>query len=219
MFTRFFELVFPTYSLTGVEGSWITDEERARLTSGPIALDRAALQKVHIRSIDLLVAAGVYETSPLLRKAIHAFKYRRAKALAFPLAEKMVAAIPKFLALPDEMKTDVILCPVPLHWSRRFERGFNQSKILADLISAQIKWPVAELITRTKATGRQVGRTRGERIKAMQHVFRFYPTMKVPRCVVLIDDVCTTGATLDACAEALKNAGVTFVAALAAAKD
>jgi ComF family protein len=202
-----------------VEGSWITDEERARLTSGPIALDRSALQNVHIRSIDLLVAAGVYETSPLLRKAIHAFKYRRAKALAVPLAEKMVAAIPKFLMIPEEMKTDVILCPVPLHWSRRFERGFNQSKILADLISAETQWPVAELITRTKATGRQVGRTRGERIKAMQHVFRFDPKMPVPRCVVLIDDVCTTGATLDACAEALKNAGVTFVAALAAAKD
>ncbi len=74
MLSRLFDLLFPRRSLLGDEGTWITEDERMRLRLFPIRLQKALLQNKGIRSLDLLVAAGSEQASPLLKKAIRTFK-------------------------------------------------------------------------------------------------------------------------------------------------
>jgi ComF family protein len=114
-----------------------------------------------------------------------------------------------------------LLVPVPLHRSRLWQRRFNQSAILARWLSAATGVPVeAHALRRVNATASQVGLSRAERQHNVAAAFGIAPadTARVrAKRVVLIDDVITTGATLDACARALKDAGAAGVDCLALA--
>ncbi len=233
------DFLFPIRSLTGAEGSWITDEERASMRLFPVRLHRELLRKRGLKSLDCVIAAGSYSSSPLLKKAIHAFKYRRIQPLGGELADRIALSLPGLLMLPEGYRPPAshhfqfpspksqslspksqspILCPVPLHWIRRFHRGFNQAELLARALSRKTGWPVTSLLKRTRATGHQAHRSRLERFTAMEDVFRFDRTKGAPPpCVLLVDDVFTTGATLDACARELKKAGAKYVVGLVVA--
>ncbi len=214
MFQFFLDLLFPKHSLLGDEGEWITDEERKRLRLYPIRLDRQLLLKKGIRSLDCLIAAGSYQSSPLLQKAIRTFKYKRIAALGPELASHIVKSLPGLLLLPSTMKnSETVLCPVPLHWTRMFERGFNQAQVLAEEIGKQRQWSVQSLLRRTRSTGHQAWRNKEERLTAVLDAFTS-TTKNPPPCVLLVDDISSTGATLEACAKTLKKAGVKHVVGL-----
>jgi ComF family protein len=128
-------------------------------------------------------------------------------------------------ALPREAGFDAIV-PMPLHWRRRWQRGFNQSELLAREIARRWSVPVSNAIRRRKATAPQAGLTSSQRRKNMQGAFsvkqgRFAVKRRKPldgMRVLLIDDVLTTGATASACARALKRAGASHVTFLALAR-
>ena len=114
--------------------------------------------------------------------------------------------------------------PVPLHWRRRHARGFNQAEDLANGLGP----PVALALRRIRATAPQFGLSASRRRRNVQAAFapprrgvlrrrRHDPRLR-GTCVVLVDDVCTTGATLEACAAVLKEGGVREVRALTAAR-
>jgi ComF family protein len=107
------------------------------------------------------------------------------------------------------------LIPVPLHWRRRWARRFNQSALLAATISAETGVPVAAAaLKRVKATPQQVGLTRSERAANVQGAFRVPEEGKpavAGRRLVLVDDVLTSGATVEGCARALIRAGAANV--------
>ena len=213
MLTRLLDLLFPRRSRLGSEGAWITEEERKRLRLFPIRLQKTLLRNKGIRSLDLLVAAGSEQASPLLKKAIRTFKYGRIPELGPELARHLTAALPGLLT--PSSKDAPVLCAVPLHWSRQFHRGFNQAKILAEEIGKHQRFEVRDLLQRTRPTGHQAHRKRDERLTALIGAFRAIADGKpMPACVLLVDDICTTGATLDACAAALKQAGVRDVIGL-----
>src|SRR5438132_1163301 len=132
MLTPLLDLLFPKRSLRGEEGAWITEDEMLSLCPLPVRLDKNLLRKREIRHLDCLVAAGSYDASPLLRKAILSFKYGGVRALHRPLSGLLVKALPGLLLRPKDTKTEELmtptLCPVPLHWTRRFQRGFNQAE-------------------------------------------------------------------------------------------
>ncbi|PIR48731.1 hypothetical protein COU80_03475 [Candidatus Peregrinibacteria bacterium CG10_big_fil_rev_8_21_14_0_10_55_24] len=193
------DLLFPRRSLTGTAGQWITPDEYARLTSGRVVEERAALRSRGIQALDRIVAASAYPDSPLLKRAIHTLKYRRVPALSDTLVRLMVEG-----GVPEE--ADAVLCPVPLHWTRQFERGFNQAQLLARGLSARTGLAYLELLKRQRPTGHQARRTRDERLHALTNAF-ICTVVLPPACVILVDDLATTGATLDACAQALKIAG------------
>jgi len=100
---------------------------------------------------------------------------------------------------------------VPLHWRRLWARRFNQSALLAKAIAAESGIAVAgDTLKRVKATTQQVGLTRAERALNVQGAFAVSAEGKAAvagRSLVLIDDVLTSGATVDACARALLRAG------------
>jgi ComF family protein len=139
--------------------------------------------------------------------------------LAWPLGEMLARAIPR------EEHFDAIV-PMPLHWQRRWERGFNQSELLARAIARRWNVPVVNAIRRVKATAPQAGLTNSKRRLNMSGAFsarsflgkRFTSTPLKGARVLLIDDVLTTGATAAACARALKRAGARHVTLAAVAR-
>ena len=158
-------------------------------------------------------AAGVHAGT--LRAIIHAFKYDGRRSLARPLAQRMQDAGGDWLRGAD------IAVPVPLHAWRRWRRGFNQAADLA----AHLGIPVVHALRRTRHTGRQVELSRSARLEALGGAFalarrsrRHAAAAAVRgRSVVLVDDVITTGATVEACAAVLRKAGARQVRALSAA--
>lgn len=213
MWQTLLDALFPRTSLGGQAGTWVTPAELAAMQSVPVVLERAVLRDRGIVSLDRIVAAGQYDNGPLLQSAILTLKYRRIRTLATPLGTLLVRAAP-LLSLPSS----TVLCPVPLHWTRQFSRGFNQSALLAAIVSEANGWQVHEMLRRVRPTGHQAHRSRAARMTAMCDAFATMQFLNsVPSTVVLIDDVCTTGATLDACAIALKQAGVQRVEALVVA--
>lgn len=160
--------------------------------------------------IDGICPATIY-THPM-REAIQSYKYENMRDLAGPLAQWLVAAWHA-----HDITADVIV-PVPLHARREAERGYNQAELLARELSRQVGVPTAprELV-RTVRTRPQVGLTRAERQRNIAGAFQC--TDKVPGLrIVLVDDVCTTGATLESCAAALKDRGAATVVGLTVAR-
>jgi ComF family protein len=155
------------------------------------------LRKRGLKHIDRIVAGSAYHECPLLQLAIHSYKYRRLPGLDEDLARLITKETPD---------TSAVLCPVPLHWSRKFQRGFNQAELLAKKVATSKGVTMKNLLKRVRPTGHQAWRNRAERFEAMQDTFRSAHGT-VPEHVILIDDLSTTGATLDACAKALKEAG------------
>jgi len=175
-------------------------------TSPPPA--RCARCQDRRRPVDCARAVGEYDG--VLGAVIHALKYEGRRSLARPLA-----------ALMRERGRDVLVgvdavVPVPLHPSRRRERGFNQAADLARHLGA----PVRHALRRVRPTATQTTLPAAERHRNVRAAFAATRAARAlaGRTVVLIDDVCTTGATLDACAAALKAAGVSEVRALTAAR-
>jgi len=153
-------------------------------------------------------AIGAYDDP--LRAIVHALKYDARRSLARPLGEMMLARG------ADVLEGASCVVPVPLHPSRRRERGFNQARDLA----RQLGLPVIEALARVRRTPPQTELSAQERRKNLDGAFATTSHVRklIGATVVLVDDVSTTGATLDACAQALKNAGVSEVRALTAAR-
>ena len=243
------DLLFPRRSLIGEEGGWITDAELRQLQSQPVILDIAALRAQGLHSIDRIVAAAEYDSVPLLHRAVHLLKYKKVRGIGESLGKMLVDVsvlclpspaphqststssvsgaghpLPQIPRCARNAGEGPVLCPVPLHWIRKFSRGFNQAEFLAYEVGQRRGWAVQHLLRRTRWTGSQVGRHRKDRLIGVQDAFEVNRGlglglglglgMEIPQCVVLVDDLSTTGATLDACAKVLKNAGVKTVEGL-----
>ena len=115
-----------------------------------------------------------------------------------------------------------VIVPVPLHWRRQWARRFNQSALLAEVVAKAADVPVSyRALKRAKATPQQVGLSQAARAQNVQGAFRVPPDGKAEvagRRLILVDDVLTSGATMDACARALLRAGAAQVDALVFAR-
>lgn len=179
----------------------------------PAPLDqegRCELCRRGLRGFDAAYSFGAYEG--VLRDLIHLFKYARIRPLAKPLSALLVSAIPRDQAF------DAVV-PVPLHWRRRFTRGFNQSRLLAAAVAQRYGVAVTDALRRGRATPAQAGLTNARRRENVAGAFTVRRKAAVAgRRVLLVDDVMTTGATATACATALKRAGARRVALLTLAR-
>ncbi len=150
-----------------------------------------------------------------IRSAVHQLKYRNLRAIAAPLA-KMMADY-----LDDNPLPYGIIIPVPLHNKRLRERGYNQSELLAKEIAGLTGVRIEkDLLTRHRHTPAQVmTKSIQERRANLTGAFTCKSENINGKKVLLIDDVATSGATLDACAKALKSAGAVSVWGLTLARD
>ncbi|MBZ5603877.1 MAG: ComF family protein [Acidobacteriia bacterium] len=169
---------------------------------------RCSLCRLGMTGFDEVFAYGFYEGS--LRKLIHVFKYSGVQPLAKPLGALLARALPR------ERGFDLIV-PMPLHWRRRWNRGFNQSALLAREISRRWNVPMANAVRRRRATSAQAGLSNAKRRANVRGVFQAKQRLDGMR-VLLVDDVLTTGATASACARVLKRAGASHVTVLALAR-
>jgi len=158
-------------------------------------------------------ARAVGEYDGALRDIIHAFKYDGRRSLGKPLATLMRTRGADLLDLAD------CVVPVPLHWRRQSARGFNQARELASHLGP----PVIDALVRRRHTRAQVELTADRRRANVLGAFCLrrgwlrHPDMHGVK-VLLIDDVSTTGATLESCATVMRTAGASEVCALTAAR-
>ncbi len=130
-----------------------------------------------------------------------------------------------FNAMDDRFKNimkDFILCPIPLHKRRIRWRGFNQSTLIAKTLGDLLKIPCINLITRHKNTKTQKDLTAKDRAKNMKNCFAINQKLSLAikaKNIILIDDVATTGSTLESAAHILKLQGVNKIWAFVLAKD
>jgi ComF family protein len=143
------------------------------------------------------------------RAIVGALKFRGALGLAEPMAALMVAAAPV-----ERLRGELV--PVPLHAARRRRRGYNQAERLAQALGRRTGLAVVDCLSRGGANLRQVGRDRTARLAGPSGSIS--AGTPVPESAVLVDDVMTTGATLAACAAALRAAGSEEVSALGFAR-
>jgi ComF family protein len=172
---------------------------------------RCALCRTGLRGFDAAYCFGSYEGT--LRELIHLYKYGRIQTLARPLADLLAAA------LPLDERFDAVT-PVPLHWRKQWQRGFNQSDLLARAVARRRGIPVVRALRRTRSTQTQAGLSNTERRKNVAAAFQCRRSGETlaGRRVLLIDDVMTTGSTAAACARVLKQAGAARVVLLTVAR-
>lgn len=219
----FLDLLFPPRCAgCGRSGSWLcpTCIREIEFVEPPLC-SRCGLPSVENPClscrIDPLAIDGIrgvgYLRGPL-KGAIYQFKYRQKCKLALSLADLM-----HHYLLENPLPADLIV-PVPLHMDRLRERGYNQAALLTRELSARSRLPVDDgSLVRVKETMPQVALKADERRKNVSGAFHVRGVKLEDRQVLLIDDVCTTGATLEACAEALREKGARSVWALVLARE
>lgn len=153
-----------------------------------------------IADVVAVAATGWHEG--LLREAVQGLKYGNAKLLGAALGTRLAQR----LQTQDWMIDTLI--PVPLHAERLKERGYNQAQIVCEAAAAQLGLPcVPQALTRVRYSHSQVGLSARERMENVADAFMANAELVSHRTILLVDDVCTTGSTLSACAAALLEAG------------
>jgi ComF family protein len=179
----------------------------AFLNEHPLDLEgRCSLCRLGMNGFDAAYSFGLYEKE--LRQLIHLFKYGRVQTLAKPLGRMLASALPR-----DEQFD--VLVPMPMHWLRRWQRGFNQAELLADELGRRTHLKVRNAVKRVHHKKAQAGLTNAKRRLNVAAAFRVRNVQAIQgRRVLLVDDVMTTGATASACARVLKRAGAAHVSLL-----
>jgi ComF family protein len=220
---RLLELLFPPRCIVCRRvDTWLCAACTARLPfiAGPVCrrcgvpLSRGHLcvrcREAPLR-IDRICSVLLFEGP--VRNAIHRLKYRNGRALAEPLGALMAEGWRR-----NALQADVVV-PVPLHASRLQERGYNQAALLCRHLQDRAGVPVRDgVLVRVRNTSSQMRLKAEMRLQNVRGAFHCPAGQFEGQAVVLIDDVCTTGATLEACADALWAAGAARVQALTLAR-
>lgn len=172
---------------------------------------RCGACREHPPAYDRLLALWTYR--PPLDAVVQGLKFRRldylGRHLANALAEGLGEALDGFDAI----------VPVPLHWRRRLTRGYNQAERIASPLARQLGLPLVSALRRARRTPPQTSLGKSDRLANLRQAFRVPRPGRVRGLrLLLVDDVATTGATLDASAAALRQAGAVAVTAVVAAR-
>lgn len=174
------------------------EEEESLVEHGCVCLSKPKDRRIlAVRSL------GTFDE--YYQKLIHRFKYDK----KIPLGKRLAARLGQAVAFNVDFTSCDLVIPVPLHRARHRERGFNQSEILAEGISEETKIPLAkDILKRRKNTEDQTYLSARQRAENVRDAFVVTKPGRVKgKNVILVDDVMTTGATLNECAAMLQKAG------------
>ncbi len=215
------DCLFPYFCAScGREGEWWCKTCRGNVTPFNSPLGRLPAEVVGGRPacpvgrgglavpLNKVTAFFSYSDNPPLEKLIREFKYDYVLDISELWKEVFSETRLVFPA-------DAIFVPVPLHDKRHRARGFNQAAVLTEILSDIYYRPQIENnLRRIRATDQQAGMLREERLKNIAGAFEWAGDSKVPKHVVLVDDVFTTGATMEECAKVLRSNGAEYIEAV-----
>lgn len=167
-----------------------------------------------------LIIASEYQ-DPIINKLIIDFKFKGNQELARPASALIITELNKRILINKLNSQDwgeMIIIPLPLHKKRKRWRGFNQSELLAKEISNYYKWPLNLQLTKHRQTNTQLELPEEKRAKNQLDCFRWVGGEISEKTVLLIDDVITTGATMNEAEKVLLQAGAKTVIKVALAK-
>lgn len=164
-------------------------------------------------AMELAIAAFAHEGA--MRRALQRLKYGGAGRLAVPLARIAAPSLERLLI----QSGSAALVPVPVHDARRRQRGYNQAELLSTELSRIVQLPVADVLERHRPTTRQHGLGRAARLHNMRGALGVRRGARVPPVAIVVDDILTTAATLEACAETLRGHGADRVFGFAVARE
>jgi ComF family protein len=164
-------------------------------------------------SLSLALAAFAHEGP--IRRALAALKYTGAARLAPILARASAAHLPELLAISGPAS----LVAVPVHRERRRARGYNQAELIARELGRSMRLPAVDALDRVRPTTKQHRLDRLARLRNLRDAFSVHLGVAVPAVTILVDDIITTTATLEACASVLREAGCEAVYGFAIARE
>lgn len=203
------DILFPIECLgCGKEKEWICEDCEGKIKSD-IYIARGIF-------LDKIIVPYSYDDR-IIKQSIHLFKYKNIEEIGKVLGKVFINGLNKIIKRGD---LEAICIPIPLHEKRLKERGFNQSEILAVEVGNFFLWELSTAILfRSRFTRPQVGLSEEERKDNIKDAFGIKDNKIIcDKRVILIDDVFTTGATMEECARVLKGTGVREVWGLALAK-
>jgi ComF family protein len=167
---------------------------------------------VRTEFVDDLASLFVFEKEGAFQKIAHSLKYSGVQALGIEIGRRLGTK------LSEQAIRAEALVPIPLHKRKLRERGYNQSELIARGCSRTTGIPVrTDLVCRGKFTQTQTMFSLEERRKNMENAFSFVSSDVKGKTIILIDDIITTGSTIESCADVLKRAGAVRIIAASAA--
>ena len=217
IFKGFLDLLFPQKCLgCGIHGFILCE---SCLISFPLFLNEN--KPPNSSEIDEIFAATSYKNE-IVKKTIWLFKYRGVKALAEPLSSLIVKTIgDKITHLISNSSQTAVVVPIPLTRKKLKKRGYNQAEILGKCLSDKLSIKMGvDVLYKIKETISQVEiKDRDKRLKNIQGVFAVKnPEIIKNKIIILVDDITTTGATLNEAGRVLKQSGAKKIIGLAVAK-
>ena len=207
-------LLPPACAGCGRPGGLLCDACRGRLQAPFDPRDRFLVADAGVVIGDaLLVAMAAFAYDGPMRRALAALKYTGVSRLAPILA---AASVPRLRALL-ELSGPATLVPVPVHRERLRERGYNQAGLLARELGRLASLTVEDCLDRSRPTTKQHRLNRAARLRNLRGAFTV--DAAPPATVVLVDDIITTTATLEACASVLRHGGCDAVYGFAIARE
>jgi ComF family protein len=161
----------------------------------------------------LVLAMAAFAYAGPMRRALAALKYSGASRLAPILAREAVPAVRRLLAISGS----AVLVPVPVHLERKRVRGYNQAELIARELGRLARLPVLDVLDRVRPTTKQHQLNRSARLRNLRGALSV--RHESPRVVILVDDIITTTATLEACASALCERGCDAAFGFALARE
>jgi len=228
IFTNLWDFLFPINCIScGVEGIWLCQSCLNKIEPNneqicPICKKISVQGQIHRNcqsssSLDGLIAASKY-SDKIIKNAILNFKYRGAKDISQSLSWLIIDHI-KDKQISFFKEVDIVI-PIPLHKKKYIQRGFNQTNLIAEDICNYFEWKFGDYLQRIKYTQTQTKLNEKQRQINIEGVFKMKVGVDLKnKNIILVDDVITTGSTLQECAKVLKQAGATKVWGLAVAQD
>jgi len=214
-------LLPPACAGCGRYGSDVCGDCRAALaSSGLVGEPFLAVDPAVVVGDALSLAMAAFAHRDTAQAILRRLKYGGHRQVVEPVARLAVPGLYRLLSLTGP----AALVPVPLHASRYRDRGYNQAALVARSLGQMVRLPVWEALARRRATKRQHGLDRATRLRNLGQAM--VPSGRPPpgggwaaRPVIVVDDILTTGATLEACATALRTAGLPAVYGFALARE
>jgi ComF family protein len=218
------DIIFPKKCINcGREGSFLCEDCLSLIPVNPFEYclcekmeKKNRCENCKNRYLDKIISATDFNNT-IVKEAIHKLKYGYIEDLSLPLS---LFILNHLQAINCQIDKSFVIIPVPMHIKKKRRRGFNQSEKIAKLIADSTGIPLSTTLIKTKETKQQMELNKKERIENIKNCFAVKDKKEIEdKTILLLDDVYTTGTTMDECAKILKENGVKEVWGLSVARE